>query len=80
MHQVGDDFNVSLNNFISVSTGVFQAPVVSYVSEVKTFETTALQRKNPRTSAHTWASATQERISRLAMQLNSRRAQKNGGR
>ena len=80
MNQVGDDFNVSLNNFISVSTGVTQAPVVSYVNEVKTFETTTPQREYPRKRAHSWATATQEGLSRLAMHLNSRGAQKDGGR
>lgn len=80
MHQVGDDFNVSLNNFISVSTGVSQTPVVSYVNEVRTVETTATQRDHPRNSAHSWGTATQERLSRLAMRLTSRDAQKNSGR
>ena len=40
MHQVGDDFDVSLANFISVLTGAVQAPV-------RTFSETVLADHSP---------------------------------
>lgn len=80
MHQVGDGFDVSLNNFISVSTGATKAPVVSFENRVKALETTAGSKKHSRKSTRGWELATLERLSRLVIRLTWRDARKNGGR
>lgn len=81
MHQVGDDFDVSLNNFISVATGVSMTPVVSYVNEVEKVNATATNREeNKRRGHRLWTCVNNGELSRLTVLFTVRKARKNGGR
>ena len=81
MHQVGDDFDVSLNNFISVATGVSTTPVVSYMNEVEKVNATATNREeNKRRGNRLWTCVNNGELSRLTVRFTVRKARKNGGR